>query len=992
MKKISDLKAYEIVQEKDLPELHGKGYLLSHIKTKARVLVVENDDINKVFNIGFRTPPYDDSGIPHILEHSVLCGSKKYPVKDPFVELAKGSLNTFLNAMTYSDKTVYPIASFNEKDFENIMSVYLDAVFYPDIYIHDEIMKQEGWHYELDDVDGQLKYNGVVFNEMKGVYSNPDSIMYRAIETALFSDTPYGFESGGDPEAIPTLTQERFRQFHSTYYHPSNSYIYLYGDCDMAKQLEFIDEEYLSNFDYKEVDSSIALQTPFEEMKDVEINYSIADTDSEEKNSMLTYNKVVGLSTEKKKVIAMGILDYALMDAPGAPLKKALTDAGIGDEIFSSFDSGCQQISFSIMAKGADAKDKDRFIEVVENTLRQQSEGMDREALVATINKYEFKHKEANFGRYPKGLMYGLKAFNSWLYDDDAAMMFFELNDVYRELKEDVNDGYFEKLIKENILENNFGAYVTLNPKKGLDREKERLEAEKLAAYKSTLSQQELEKIVEDTKALKKYQETPSAPEDLAKVPLLEISDISKEAEKINNQVGELEGIPVVGHDIFTNGIGYLKFYFEINDFEERDYTRIALLSTLFRYIDTENYTYGELSKKIDANLGGIDFDVVCHSNEDITRRFFCATTKALYEKLPTAVDLIKEIMLRTKLDDKKRLRELLAEERSAMKNVFASSGHITASTRVMSYINENARFTDLTTGVDYYQFLSEVLDNFDDRADELIEKLKALLDTILAKSRLTISYTGDEALSQEVNEKILEFAGCMKQRTGDTETMASEAADTTATGSEVLDTTVAGSVTGFVRDIKNEGFATASQVQYVAIGGNFTDAGYKYDSALEVLKVIFSYGYLWENVRVKGGAYGAMCSFGLDGGCYMTSYRDPNLMETYEIFKEAYKYVENFTCSDRDMTKYIIGTVAQLDAPLTPQADGVLNMTRYFMGVTDQEIQKNRDRILGTDCQVIRSLAPMVKAVTDFGMICAVGGEDKLKSEKDNFKEIKNI
>jgi hypothetical protein len=760
----------------------------------------------------------------------------------------------------------------------------------------------------------------------------------------------------------------------------------------MAKQLEFIDEEYLSNFDYKEVDSSIALQTPFEEMKDVEINYSIADTDSEEKNSMLTYNKVVGLSTEKKKVIAMGILDYALMDAPGAPLKKALTDAGIGDEIFSSFDSGCQQISFSIMAKGADAKDKDRFIEVVENTLRQQSEGMDREALVATINKYEFKHKEANFGRYPKGLMYGLKAFNSWLYDDDSAMMFFELNDVYRELKEDVNDGYFEKLIKENILENNFGAYVTLNPKKGLDREKERLEAEKLAAYKSTLSQQELEKIVEDTKALKKYQETPSAPEDLAKVPLLEISDISKEAEKINNQVGELEGIPVVGHDIFTNGIGYLKFYFEINDFEEKDYTRIALLSTLFRYIDTENYTYGELSKKIDANLGGIDFDVVCHSNEDITRRFFCATTKALYEKLPAAVDLIKEIMLRTKLDDKKRLRELLAEERSAMKNVFASSGHITASTRVMSYINENARFTDLTTGVDYYQFLSEVLDNFDDRADELIEKLKALLDTILAKSRLTISYTGNEALSQEVNEKILEFAGCMKQRTGDTDTTASEVADTTATGSEVVDTTVASSATGFVRDIKNEGFATASQVQYVAIGGNFTDAGYKYDSALEVLKVIFSYGYLWENVRVKGGAYGAMCSFGLDGGCYMTSYRDPNLMETYEIFKEAYKYVENFTCSDRDMTKYIIGTVAQLDAPLTPQADGVLNMTRYFMGVTDQEIQKNRDRILGTDCQVIRSLAPMVKAVTDFGMICAVGGEDKLKSEKDNFKEIKNI
>ena len=305
MGNIKDLKAYRIVEEKDLPEVHGKGYVLEHIKTKARVLIIENDDVNKVFNIGFRTPPYDDSGIPHIIEHSVLCGSKKYPVKDPFVELAKGSLNTFLNAMTYSDKTVYPIASFNQKDFENIMSVYLDAVFYPDIYIHDEIMKQEGWHYELDSMDGDLKYNGVVYNEMKGVYSSPESIMYREIESSLMPDTPYGNDSGGDPVSIPTLTLERFRDFHRTYYHPSNSYIYLYGDCDMAKELEFIDEEYLSHYDYKEIDSAIPLQKPFDEMKDITKEYSIADTDPEENNSILTYSKITGLSTEKKKVTAL---------------------------------------------------------------------------------------------------------------------------------------------------------------------------------------------------------------------------------------------------------------------------------------------------------------------------------------------------------------------------------------------------------------------------------------------------------------------------------------------------------------------------------------------------------------------------------------------------------------------------------------------------------------------------------------------------------------
>ena len=453
MRDLKELTGYDIITEEKIPEVNGTGYILSHKKTKARVLVIANDDENKVFNIGFRTPPYDDSGIPHILEHSVLCGSRKYPVKDPFVELAKGSLNTFLNAMTYSDKTVYPIASCNEKDFENLMDVYLDAVFYPNIYEHTEIMRQEGWHYELETVEGELIYNGVVFNEMKGAFSSPEQQMYSKIEKLLLADTPYKNESGGDPAAIPTLSQERFLDFHRKYYHPSNSYIYLYGDLDMYKELDYIDKEYLSSFDYREIDSTIAVQTAYEQMKDESCFYSIAENESEENQTFLTYNMVVGSSLDKKQSVAMNILEYAIMDAPGAPLKKALVDAGIGEDVFASFDDGIRQTIFSIVARNANMSDKERFVSVIRDTLTdlsghgEEGKAINRTSIEAAINNFEFKHKEANFGRFPKGLMMGLDAFNTWLYDDASALEMFKLNEVYDELKESLKTGYFEELI-----------------------------------------------------------------------------------------------------------------------------------------------------------------------------------------------------------------------------------------------------------------------------------------------------------------------------------------------------------------------------------------------------------------------------------------------------------------------------------------------------------------------------------------------------------------
>lgn len=976
MRDLRELETYEIVKEEEIPEVNGKGYILSHKKTKARVLVIANDDENKVFDIGFRTPPYDDSGIPHILEHSVLCGSRKYPVKDPFVELAKGSLNTFLNAMTYSDKTVYPIASCNEKDFENLMDVYLDAVFYPNIYNHTEIMRQEGWHYELEDVDGELTYNGVVFNEMKGAFSSPEQQLYSRIEATLFADTPYGNESGGNPAVIPTLTQERFLDFHRTYYHPSNSHIYLYGNLDMFKELEYIDSEYLSKFEYKEIDSTIAHQKPFAQMKDITCEYSIAENESEENHAYLTYNMVVGESIDKKQVLAMNVIEYAIMDAPGAPLKKALVDAEIGEDVFASYDDGIQQTSFSIVAKNANGADKDRFVSIIRETLSDLSghgeagKEISKKSLEAAINNFEFKHKEANFGRYPKGLMMGLDAYNTWLYKDEAALEMFKLNEVYEELKNELDTGYFENLIWEKLVANNFGSVLVMEPKKGLDKETDAKEKKILADYKASCSNEELERLVEETKALKLYQETPSPAEDMKKIPLLSISDIRKEIHPLKNKEGMIQGIPLVSHDIFTNGIGYLDFIFNINDLDAELIPYAELLTSIFKYVDTEHYTYGELSNEINFHTGGIGFSTGAmykNGTKDYLT-IFNVKTKAMDEKLVEGLRLIEEILFTSNLADKKRLKEIISEEKAGLKSDLTASGHITTATRAMSYLSEVMAFKDLTEGIGYYAFLTSLDKEFDKKADEIIEKLQTALSEILRKGALTISYTGKNDISALLGDEIKTFVSRLSTRP--------------AYAQKRKLSTV----------IKNEGFKTASQVQYVSLAGDYREKGFEYTGALEVLQVIFSYGYLWENIRVKGGAYGAMCSFTRSGMSYFTSYRDPNLMETYQIYQKAAEYVAAFDADERDMTKYLIGAIAKLDAPMTPSAEGAFSQSCYFAGITDEQLQKERDQVLCTDVAAIRTLAPLISAVTESGIICAVGGEDKIEKNRENFKEVKDL
>ena len=585
---IYDLNAYEVLQTEDLSDLKSKGTLLKHKKSGARVLLMENDDENKVFTIGFRTPPSDSTGVPHIMEHSVLCGSKEFPVKDPFVELVKGSLNTFLNAMTYPDKTVYPVASCNDKDFQNLMHVYMDAVFYPNIYQHDKTFRQEGWSYKLDEPDGELTISGVVYNEMKGAFSSPEGVLDRVVLNSLFPDNAYSVESGGDPEVIPELTYEQFLDFHRKYYHPSNSYIYLYGDMDMEEKLRWLDEKYLSDFENEPVDSEIHLQKPFTEMKEVVQEYSIASEESEEDNTYLSYNKVIGTTLDEKLYLAFEILDYALLSAPGAPLKKALLDAGVGKDISGSYDNGVYQPIFSVISKNANVEQKEEFVRVIEDTLKDiVKNGINKKALRAGINYHEFRFREADFGNYPRGLMYGLQLFDSWLYDETKPFIHMQAIPTFEFLKEQVETGYFEELIQKYLLDNTHGSIVIIKPERGRTARMDKELADKLQAYKDSLSKEEIDALVKATKELEEYQEEESAPEDLAKIPVLGREDISREIAPIYNKELETSGVKLVHHEVETNGIGYTALLFDLSGIPEEKLPYISILQSVLGIINT---------------------------------------------------------------------------------------------------------------------------------------------------------------------------------------------------------------------------------------------------------------------------------------------------------------------------------------------------------------------------------------------------------------------
>ena len=969
---IHDLAEYEILDEHRVEDVQSDGFILRHKKSGARIAILSNNDDNKVFYIGFRTPPEDETGVPHIIEHTTLCGSKKFPVKDPFIELAKGSLNTFLNAMTYPDKTVYPVASCNDQDFKNLMDVYLDAVFNPNITKYEEIFKQEGWHYELTGKDDELKINGVVYNEMKGAYSSPDEVLSSQIYRSLFPDNTYSKDSGGNPEYIPKLTYEAYLDFYHKYYHPSNSYIYLYGDMDVVERLEWLDKEYLSQYEYKKVNSEINKQPAFDEIKNVEAQYSITMDDSQENKTYLSYNRVVGDTLDKMLYQAFDVLDYALVSSPGAPVKQALIDAGIGDDVYGSYDAGILQPVFSFVAKNANASQADEFESIIENTLKEVVKtGINKEALLAGINSSEFKFREADFGQFPKGLLFGLNCLDSWLFDDMKPFIHLECLDTFAKLRRAVDTDYFEKLIQEYLLDNTHGSSVTVKPKRGLGNEKEEALAKELSDYKASLSDEEIKKLVEDTEHLKKYQEEPSSDEDLRKLPMLTRADMKKNAMPFSNIEDELLDVKVVRHDIESNGIDYISFLFDAGDFEQSELGYLGFFTNALGLVSTEKYSYTDLANATNIYTGGISTGTASHPDIKDRNNFvfkFEVKLKVLEKNLGKALELMEQMLLTSDFTDTKRLGELVAQIKARLQANLSSSGHLVAAMQSMSSFSRYALYQDELKGIAFYRSICRIEKELSESPERVSDKLAAIAKKLFARNRMLISFTGNNEAYGNAKpslEKVI--AGFNKM-------------STIGKQAEVHFNTA------------KEAFVDASQIQYVAKTGDFVCEGYEYTGALRLLRIILSYDYLWINVRVKGGAYGCMNTFLRSGESYFVSYRDPNLSDTLDVYDRIPEYIKSFSPDERDMTKYIIGTFSALDTPMNPEAKGSRSLSAYLEGITYEQIQKERDEILNAQPEDIRRLADLVEAVLKKDSICVIGNENMIKESAGLFENVEKL
>ena len=970
--------AYQLEKAEFVKEVDSFVLTLKHKLSGARVLIFSNDDNNKVFSIGFRTPPKDQCGVPHIIEHTVLCGSKNFPAKDPFVELVKGSLNTYLNATTYPDKTLYPVASCNDKDFDNLMHVYMDAVLYPNIYKYEEIFKQEGWHYELEDKDSPIVYNGVVYNEMKGAYSSEESVLERFLMSSLFPDNAYSQESGGDPKFIPDLTYEEYLDFHRKYYHPVNSYIYLYGDIDIEEKLNWMDENYLKEFPAIRIDSEIKMQKPFDKMKKLSTEYAVAtDADCSEK-TYYAYAAVMDVTLDQNICRAFELISYVLLEMPGAPLKQAILDAGIGTDVDVDFCDILRQSYFGITTKNAKPGLRDEFYSVIRTTLEKiVKEGINRKDLEAAINGTEFREREADFGSFPKGLLFGLKTMKTWLYDDSQPYSSLCYDKYYEFLREKLDTDYYEQLIQKYILDNDHAVLVEMKPEPGLAVKTEQETIDKLAAYKDSLSEEEIEKLIADTKALKQYQEEPTSKEILEKIPMLEREDIDREVIPYNNEDTDICGIKTVYHEIQTNDIVYLDMFFDIADL--KCYVpQMSFMATLLGYMDTKKRSYREFDTEMNFYTGGINSDVDIYSRmgeENKTVLKYGVRTKVLRSQISHALELMSEMMFDTLFTDEKHLREVVAESRSRLKVRLMSAGHQAAAGRANLGFSESAWLNDHSVGIGYYNYLVKLDENFDEEKDKLIAGCQNLLRAVFKKENLIISCTGAKEELDAVKEAMPLFIKEIDRFQSEGEADLS-----------VLDKYIPNPV------ITREAYTTPAEIQYVALGGSFADVPDVNMGALKVVSHLLNYVYLWNEVRVKGGAYGVSCRFNRDKEGFFTSYRDPNLSSTLDVYRKAADYLEVFDADEREITKTIIGTISGMDTPLTPAMKGRRSMVAYFTETPVSVLQKERDQVLSCDKEDIRKAADVMRKVVSYDSMCVIGNEKHIKDEAELFETINTL
>ena len=959
------LHGFKLVHKETVAEINSLSLLFEHEGTGAEVLILENDDDNKVFSITFRTPPGNDRGVAHILEHSVLCGSRKYPVKEPFVELMKSSLQTFLNAMTFPDKTMYPVASRNSQDLFNLMSVYLDAVLHPKIT--EETFKQEGWHYELENPDAEIVYKGVVFNEMKGVFSSPESALDRDLSHSLFPDTTYGCESGGDPEAIPDLTYEEFKGFHEKHYHPSNARIFLFGDGDTEAYLEFLNENYLQDFSRAEVESSISLQKTFKESRRKSALYPIGKEESLDKKTFVIVGFKMGNSSDHEHCLSMNILSHILIGTPASPLRKALIDSGLGNEVIGGgFDDNRLDTSFAVGLNGAEKEDEKTIIDLIFSTLEDLADnGINEDTVKASVNTTDFILREANFGGFPKGIVYNIQALSSWLYGDDP-LMHLKYDSLMQKIKTESRQGYFEKLIRQNFLDHNHRSVIVFAPQQGLAEEREGRTQDKLRKYKSTLDKKSVDDLVEQTRVLKEMQMEPDGPEALATLPCLRLKDIDGKIPVFPLEIKREAAPKILFHDLFTNKIAYTQLAFNAQAVTQDMLQYLPLFGKLILGMGTKKKDYVQMAQQIGIRTGGISsshYAVVGMDAPDKIMSYIMFRGVALIEKLDDLYGLYSELFGQYSFDNHKRLTDIIKASKSDMEASIVPHGNHYVSSRLDSYHSRMGKYDELTGGITYFKFLERLNERVEKDPAEVADKFRQLADTLFTRENLMVNITSEAADYPAFADKTNSLADMLPSKTS------------------------APAQLDFDDVPVNEAFPTTSTVQYVGKGTNLYGLGFKYSGKFNVLKSILRTGYLWDRVRVRGGAYGSSLSLDFFTGDFsLVSYRDPNLTETLDVYDEISDFLENLSLPDEELEKIIIGCMGQLDPPLTADRKGSVSMAEHLTGITHEFKQQRRDELLATTLDDIKDFAGIFQKVKETGNICVLGNEEKITKAKDIF------
>ena len=952
------LHGFRVERTEPLSELEAETALLRHEKSGARLLVISNDDEDKAFSIAFKTPPKDDTGVFHILEHSVLCGSRRFPVKEPFVNLLKSSMQTFLNAMTFPDKTMYPVASTNEQDLYNLMDVYLDAVLHPNIYRKRAIFEQEGWHYELDSVDGQLAYNGVVFNEMKGALSDPDSVLYDAVNGALFPDTAYRFESGGHPRAIPTLTYEDYLDEHARHYRLDNSYLFLYGNLDVERALTFLDERYL---DCEPAPApELGAPNPLVRQEPREAWGVRTGMVTAPENACAALGYVIGDATDRERVLATGILADALMGSNESPLKKALLDAQLAGDAYAFVDDARLQPLLMVELKGSKPDVLDEFRAVFEREAeRLAREGIDRTLIEASLEHQEFLLREMDFGT-SKGVVHAMNCLSGWLYDDEAAVDSLRWEGAFARMRAGLDEGYFEQLLRELVLENDHRGSVEIVPEEAPARNEE---AEELAAKQAALTAEEAQAIVDECAALHRLQEAPDTPEDLATLPLLELSDIAPSKEEPPARLDESTPLPCLRHDIRTHGIDYFTFYFDLShvSFDELPY--VSILTSVLGKLDTAEHTAVEVDTLVQRTLGRLRFSAgsfAVDGTDDVAPKFM-VDASCLGENVEDAVRLVAEIWGTSRLDDTARVQAILQQRRIGMEQYFANSGHSAASMRVAAGTSRFGVMNEALGGVEFYLFLKDVLEHFDERAEELTARLQDVAHRVFTTD-VVVSFTGaDEDL-----ERAWAAGG-----------------DFALTDAAALPSDAREALTVPAPAPRNEAFTAPCDVCFAAAGDMRAPEDGAHDGVWSVVNRLMTYDYLWTEVRVKGGAYGAGFSSTRRGMLSFYSYRDPNLDATLERFDQAGTWLANFAPTEKEMRGYVISTVAGIDAPVTPRALARRQDSAYFCRLPHDWRARLRDEALHATPDQLRAQAPVFDRLKGRRAVCVFGGKQIIEGAK---------